>query len=162
MLSTIQNCILNCAPHFGQHAVHSFQCISKHMRQKQWSYCITAAVLTLFIFPFLFLSVCWKFVPTNTDCLDCYRIFYCYCFLWRWRGGWGFTWPYQCLGIYTTHLSTQLTTKRLIFILNIYLSPVHSSDLGEWAIAAHGMYESHQFNWFLCKKTQRNYHYHRE
>jgi hypothetical protein len=32
-------------------------------------------------------------------------------------------------------------------------------NLGEWAIAAHGMYKSHQFNWFLCKTPQRNYHY---
>ena len=24
-------------------------------------------------------------------------------------------------------------------------------DLVEWAIAAHGMYESHWFNWLLCK-----------
>ena len=27
-------------------------------------------------------------------------------------------------------------------------------DLGEWAIAVHGMYKSHQFNWFLCKIPQ--------
>ena len=74
--------------------------------------------------PFLCsLSVCWNFVPTHTDCLDCYRIFYIASFEDKVVGQ---DLPMlRC--IYNLYIDW-ISNKKVYLSFNIYLSPVRSSD----------------------------------